>query len=948
MKHFLRFSLAALCLPFEKREGAQQGKIPNRISTLRYLLALVMIGFISSIAHAMDAETLRKETGWPNGLVVVFGEPELALDLGKDARLLVLWFHHDPKAVHKVREQILAAGLQGVVTADLCAPGMIPMRGELVNVVAVDPQTAGKATPDEKEIQRVLIPGGSHYRKNGDRWTDRKKAWPKGYGNWTDREQGPHGNPVADDEVATVMRGAQWVGAFAQNGNDVDPLILKDALVMSQTKPHQMKRYGKFMPRDLKPEDLLPEFAERLRAPHPDRTKFTAGTWRGGRDAFNGLPRWVHRYFKDNGTPVQVTLGGGYALYPHIKWSRWGYGLPKGEVRRPIKAIDLRTGAVSHSFDDAPQLTIPWTNKSGRFKHGKLIAPQLAVLKDKVFIAGVGGIAACRLKDGSAIWKIPGETRFMTLPTLSPDGSRLYCFESDTAAMRQRYFGQRNIKALVCIDTGEGKVLWRRPLDVNEASDLVAIDEGVVVGRMSMHGWNIVSGKSKDPKRYGVELINLEGKQVWLTQKADGKAIGQGAQNMLVRDGYVYAAEHYRLIRLDLKTGAAQAIKVPNIGCQRMFATQGQVAFANTVFMQWGEGKDASWTYQGIIHPDCGAGLSIANGRFYARSPSMCDCNFHFRTAISFHSEKPVASVPDAGRLRSGDNGIAPTMTAPAASPASHAQSLIRDEWTIGGYYDPPYGHYGPIAVRKDDTVHGWIAKEAELTYVPKVHGQRLEARQGEQLVWAQQLGGRPAGAPVLAGGHLVQACRDGYVYAFDPASGKPRWRFLAARADQRLVFSGQVESVWPCVGAVLHNNTLVVASGLSGELDGGGMLWGLNPSTANIKWKIPLVTDSIKGRDNDGRARFAGHHQNGWGFPIQGIKVVEGSIALGYRRTANFGSHGDIFWAWVGVDPAKDKSVDLGTRWRGTDRCWFVRDTGKVIPKKSPTKNYINRMKAQ
>ncbi len=169
--------------------------------------ALVMMGCISSIAHAMDAETLRKETGWPNGLVVVFGEPELALDLGKDARQVVLWFHHDPKAVHKVREQILAAGLQGVVTADLCASGMIPMRGELVNVVAVDPQTAGKATPDEKEIQRVLIPGGSHYRKNGDRWTDRKKAWPKGYGNWTDREQGPHGRVGQEDVFLVVLLG---------------------------------------------------------------------------------------------------------------------------------------------------------------------------------------------------------------------------------------------------------------------------------------------------------------------------------------------------------------------------------------------------------------------------------------------------------------------------------------------------------------------------------------------------------------------------------------------------------------------------------------------------------------------------------------------------------------------------------------------------------------------
>ena len=162
MKHLFRFSLAALCLPFEKREGAQQGKIPNRISTLRYLLALVMIGFISSIAHAMDAETLRKETGWPNGLVAVFGVPELALDLGKDARQLVGWLSDDPEKVRQVRERILAAGLQGVVTADLCAPGMIPMRGELVNVVVVDPQTAGKAPPDEQELQRVLIPGGSH------------------------------------------------------------------------------------------------------------------------------------------------------------------------------------------------------------------------------------------------------------------------------------------------------------------------------------------------------------------------------------------------------------------------------------------------------------------------------------------------------------------------------------------------------------------------------------------------------------------------------------------------------------------------------------------------------------------------------------------------------------------------------------------------------------------
>jgi hypothetical protein len=471
-----------------------------------------------------------------------------------------------------------------------------------------------------------------------------------------------------------------------------------------------------------------------------------------------------------------------------------------------------------------------------------------------------------------------------------------------------------------------------------------------------MHGWNLDKSKKGGAERAGIELINVQGERVWLVQEVSPPsrgtttAIGQGANNMLVKDGYVYALENYRLVRIELKTGAAQAMITPNMGCQRIFATQNQVAMANTVFCNWGKGEELSWTYQGLLHPDCGAGISIANGRFYARSPVMCDCNFHFRTAISFHSEQPVAPVPDAGRLTSSDNGVAPTTTMPAASPASHAESLIRHEWTIGGYYDPPYGHYGPTAVRKDDTVHGWTVKEAKLTYVSRVHGQRLEARKGDQLLWAQQLGARPAGAPVLAGGNLVQACRDGYVYAFDPATGKLRWRFLAARVDQRLVFSGQIESVWPCVGVVLHNDTLVVAAGLSGELDGGGMVWGLDPISGSIRWRIPLVTQAIhgKGTDKRGNATFTGHHQNGWGFPIQGIKVVEGSIALGYRRTANFGSHGSMFWAWVGVDPKKDKSVDLAARWRGTDRCWMVADNGKTIPRKSPIKNYINRMKAE
>jgi outer membrane protein assembly factor BamB len=244
------------------------------------------------------------------------------------------------------------------------------------------------------------------------------------------------------------------------------------------------------------------------------------------------------------------------------------------------------------------------------------------------------------------------------------------------------------------------------------------------------------------------------------------------------------------------------------------------------------------------------------------------------------------------------------------------------------------------VIVRTDDTVAGWSATAAGLTYLPKVHAQRLEAHRGERLLWAQQLGGRPAGAPVLAGGHVIQACRDGYVYAFDPATGKPQWRFLAARADLRLVNSGQIESLWPCVGAVLHGDTLAVAAGISPEMDGGGTVWGLDPETASIRWKIALVTNPIHGDGLDrGRVKYAGFHTNGWGYPVQAIKVVEDTIAIGYRRTANFGSHGRTFWAWVGVDPAKEQTVDLAARWRGTDRVWKVFDDGQLLPRTSELK---------
>jgi len=58
----------------------------------------------------------------------------------------------------------------------------------------------------------------------------------------------------------------------------------------------------------------------------------------------------------------------------------------------------------------------------------------------------------------------------------------------------------------------------------------------------------------------------------------------------------------------------------------------------------------------------------------------------------------------------------------------------------------------------------------------------------------------------------------------------------------------------------------------------------------------------------------------------ILGTDVGSGSVHVA--------CHGSTFWAWVGVDPTKDKTVDLAGRWKGTDRVWREFDDGVVLPK--------------
>ena len=856
---------------------------------------------------------MRNETGWSNGLVVVLGDAALALDLARDARQLVLWLSSDPQAVQATREQILAAGLQGILTAEVCSPGQIPLRGELANVVVVDADAVGAGAPDDAELRRVLIPSGSIYRKTAGRWKHQATPWPADYGTWTHIDANATGNPVANDKVATVPKGMQWIGSLGSNKhNGTDPFIERDSLVVD----YAVNKRGY----SLNVEGLKPDLAERKAVKAVERRH--SGEYRAGRDAFNGLPRWVHLYQPSNLSAL--ALGGGRAYFPVAENF---YGKSQTADRFvPLSAVDLRTGEVNAVFSDAPQIRMPLDKKAA----GDPL--QVVYDRNRVYITAGPRLAACDAATAKVLWTVEAEGPHLGSPTVSPDGKTLYCLDGDAPPKIVRFFGQRQIRAIVSVDTATGKVKWRSPVTSSEASQVIALDDGVLVARQPHHGWN-VGGKGKGaPYTAGVDRIDATGKTSWTVNRVPGKGsalgdgqIGNGGLNMAVMGDAVFVAEHWRTVRINLASGEATSFGHPNIGCQRMFGLRDQLAYANLVLWNWPYGQTMpEWTYVGIAHPECGSGFSVANGRFYIRTMGMCDCNFHLRPAQSFHCQEPPAAVDDARRLTPGAKLAGPVTTVPAPAPAGHKDALIRAEWRMG-YYGDLASYWAPVVARDDDTLQGESPSKDGVTFVPLLHSQRLEARKGDALVWAQQLGGRPAGQPVLAGGHVIQASRDGYVYAFDPATGAPRWRFLAARCDQRLVNSGQIESVWPCVGAVLHEGVLAVPAGISPELDGGGMVWGLDPATGAIKWKVALVTPAVQsgpvaGAVGQEKADFVGFHgggDRGAGFPLQGVRVVHGKVCVGYRRTTNFGSHGAPYWAWVAVDPAEDREVNVVARWK-------------------------------
>jgi hypothetical protein len=121
-----------------------------------------------------------------------------------------------------------------------------------------------------------------------------------------------------------------------------------------------------------------------------------------------------------------------------------------------------------------------------------------------------------------------------------------------------------------------------------------------------------------------------------------------------------------------------------------------------------------------------------------------------------------------------------------------------------------------------------------------------LDLNTGEKR-WSFTAGGRVDSPPTCAGGLVLFGSRDGHLYCLRASDGKLVWRFLAAPRRLNAVALEQPESVWPVHGSVLfHGGVVYAAAGRSSYLDGGIMLYGLDPRSGQVVAKRRIQSEHV------------------------------------------------------------------------------------------------------
>lgn len=796
----------------------------------------VLLIFLYAIgASASDAVKLLDTAGVKGGLIVHVGcgDGKLTAAIRANDSFIVHGLDTDAKNVEAARRHIQSLGLYGCVSVAPWDGKRLPYVDNFVNLIVA----SGECRVPKEELMRVLVPNGvviSGNPKSEIQNPKLVKPWPAQIDQWTHFLHGPDNNAVARDSRVDIPRSIQWVSE-PRWGRSHEELASMSAAVTANGRIFYIV-------------DESPLASIRF-----------LGDWKlVARDAFNGTLLWKRpigawvdhlRHFRAGPAhlPRRLVAAGDRV-----------YVTPK--LDGPVVALDAATGRTVREYagterteeilvNDGVLHLVVGTSEANR-RGGGLFA------RGEPAPSGFRFMTAIEADTARPLWKKNfGKDEYLLPLTLAVKGTRLY-YQSSSG--------------IVCCDARSGREVWKtaRQTPAKRMSfstpTLVATDAVVLLAdqdiakdnqpstgtvEWGVHGWN----EPGFPRKGSCTLWAYDakdGRELWSAPCHEGY---NSPADVFVIGGVVWVGADFR--GLDLKTGApAKQIntKGPKVGmahhrCYRNKASERFIFTGKSgievLSLDKGWLSNNSW-----IRGTCQYGVIPANGLLYA-PPNACACFLTVKAQGFFAAapqRDPTGQMPFPAQpvlekgpaftansnleSRVSDSSDWPMYRHDASRSGSCSSAIpnaVKETWCtpLGGKLAQPVIVGGQVFIASTDT--------------HTIHA--LDAGDGHEL-WRFTAGGRIDSSPTVWKQTVIFGSADGWIYCVGAADGALAWRFRAAPAERLVGVHGQLESIWPVHGSVLiQNDTIYATAGRSSYLDGGIVLYRLDPATGKELSKTTL-----------------------------------------------------------------------------------------------------------
>jgi outer membrane protein assembly factor BamB len=733
-----------------------------------------------------------------------------------------------------------------------------------------------------EEVDRIVAPGGRVCLKKDGRWTATVKARPPEMDDWTHPAHGPDGNRVSQDRLARLPVGLRWL--------DGVPLNLGETYATARgwvVAGGRCFTLGPAVLENVAPAGFLKHQREEYLV---------------ARDAFNGLPLWqVNLETLCTGRMVST-----YNFAPLATDGRCVYVYKKDR----LVALAAESGQVVVEypvrFPTERLLVVPSTLVSSEWESkepAKDAGHGVDYAVHSVVKTAAGAIEAFDAATGKLKWSLAAPAQEL----VAADGVLFLLLQAGNPPAQQQILA-------VDLETGRGR--WRvgpEQLSPDPAIHLNCAGAGVLV---------VAHMKAK---RIAIRSA-ATGKVLWEINPA-APATSPGMLWTPLVDGLLWRGGK----KYDPLTGEVRGLVPAGIEAKpccpaalvgdRLLVDSRGSSFWD---LQVSPNNPDRYRYVSYhaVRGACIAGTTPANGMFYT-GQNYCTCVPG--QVPGFVAFGPCGKVPG----RTDLEAVRPVERGPAFGTVRTARPA-QGEWP-SYRHDPQRsgatrGNLPPQLTRvwQTDVARPeagplssvWKARLTSWLSAPVVAEGRvftaavdlgrvaaLDAATGK-LAWQASIGARIDSPPAIHGGLCIFGAHDGWVYALSTADGRLAWRTRVAPWERRMVAFGQVESVWPAIGAVLVRDRWVYATaGRTSESDGGVAVCALDVFTGQSRWAtgigagtfslnevLTMPDDKLAWRHvqiDTETGQLAGAGQRGPGGGLEGLH--DGTwTRLGKRRSGN------------------------------------------------------------